>query len=349
MIFSKSVIENMGFTKYPVSDVLEIQFGIVMVYSIQGINFNPNSTSTISKPFEFGENCTAVISDSINDACRLLIGDDFIDEDEQEWIKKKKVSRPFAFIFFKEFQTRTLKGGYRKEHEGSIITYDAFPEGKQDIQKWEKESLPSIITSLVVHLSTLERPVSLILVKKAVFGETNNGVTLFDLKMTGSANVIVSSGKTSIEMDVSLSKSSDLYGKLEYKTSRHFYSALNEKDRLKQFLNYFLFIERETHRQFKSLSYESDAKSVFNVPQRLSQSGNLFFEDRFNDSRNLAQRFHWCAILAWDDLNDQDVNDFIDIKKIRDKLAHGDNLVETELPVEKAKIIAMKLLGTEKI
>lgn len=347
MIFTKHAIEMMGFTEHPESDALEIQFGVVRVYSIQGINFSPDTPSTISKAIEFGENCSAVISNSINDACRILTGDDFIDEDEEQWIKNNKVRPPFVLIYFKEFKTRTLKGGHRKEHEGSIYTYDAFPEGKEDIRKWEKESLPSIFTSLVVHLSTLERPVSLIPVKRAISGTTNNGATLFDIKMTGSANIIVSSGKTSTELDISLSKSLELFKKLEYKTSRHFYSALNEEDRLKQFLGYFWFVERNTHRQFNALSYEGDASLAFNVPLRLIQSGNLFFEGRFNDSKNLTQRFHWCAILAWDQLNDQDVSDFLDIKKIRDKLAHGEDILESELPVEKARILSLKLLGTE--
>jgi hypothetical protein len=346
MVLTKYALEKMGFSEYPESDVLAIQFSIVRVYSIQGLNFNPDSPLTISKVIEFGENCSAVVSNSINDACRTLTGDNFIDEDEEQWIESKKVKPPFVLIYFKEFQSRILKGGRRKEHDGNIITYDAFPEGKADIRKWEKESLPSIVTSLVVHLSTLKRPVFLIPVERAISGKTDTGVTVFDIKMTGSANIVVSFEKTSTELNVSLLKASELFKKLEYKTSQHFFSALNEDDRLKQFLSYFMFIERHTHRQFKALNYEDDASSAFNVPQRLIQSGKLFFEERFNDSHNLAQRFHWCAILTWHQLNDQDISDFLDIKKTRDRLTHGEDILESELPVEKARNLALKLLGT---
>ena len=69
-----------------------------------------------------------------------MTGENFVDEDEDQWIEKKKIKPPFALVYFKEFQTRILKGGRRKEHEGSIITYDAFPGGKADIRKWEKEN-----------------------------------------------------------------------------------------------------------------------------------------------------------------------------------------------------------------
>jgi hypothetical protein len=71
----------------------------------------------------------------------------------------------------------------------------------------------------------------------------------------------------------------------------------------------------------------------------------MFFEDRFNDAKNLAQRFHWCAITAWPQIDDQDVVDFLDIKRSRDKLAHGEDILEPELPVEKARNLALKILG----
>ena len=346
MFLTNYALETMGFSEYPDSDVLKIQFGIVRVYSVQGINFSPDSPTTLSSVVEFGENCTSVISNSLNEACRILTGENLVDEDEDQWIEKKKVKPPFALVHFKEFQTRILKGGRRKEYEGSIIAYDAFPDGKADIKKWEKESLPNVVTALVVNLSTLERPVNLIPIERAISGTTTDGVTVFDIKMTGNANLIVSSGKTSTDINESLSMSCETFNALEYKTSRHFYSALNEKDRLKQFLSYFLFIERTTHGQFKKLNYESDVITAFNIPQRLHETGKLFFEERFNDSKNLAQRFRWCAILAWHHLDDKDVADFFEIKKIRDKLTHGEDISEADLPIEKSRLLASKMLGT---
>lgn len=347
MILTKYGIEMMGFTEYPESDSLEIHFGIIRAYSLQGVNFKPDSTPVHSEVFGFGGNCTVAISNSINEACQLLTGDDFVDGNEEEWIKKKKVTPPFVLIYFKEFQSRTLNGGHRKEYDGNIFTYDAFPEGKQDIKKWEKESLPSIFTALIVHFSKLDRPASLLPIERAIFGTTNKSTTLFDVKLTGNATLVVSSGKTAEEINESLAKSSALLSKLTYKSSRHIYSALNESDRLKQFVSYFLFLERHTHSQFKSLSYENDAHNAFNVPERVRESAKLFFESRFNDSKNLVQRFHWCAILAWQQLNDKDIGDFLDIKKVRDKLTHGEDIEESELPVEKAKMLALKLLGIE--
>ncbi|MCI5122957.1 MAG: hypothetical protein D3925_00400 [Candidatus Electrothrix sp. AR5] len=95
------------------------------------------------------------------------------------------------------------------------------------------------------------------------------------------------------------------------------------------------------------LTYENDAYESFNAPSRVSDSAKLFFKSRFEDSRNLAQRFHWCALLVWSQLVDQDVEDFLEIKKVRDKLTHGEDIKESMLPVEKTKMLALKLLGTE--
>lgn len=346
MQFSNHFLEQIGYSEYPNSDVLEIQFSIIRVYSVRGIVFSPESPRTLSNVVEFGSNCTAMISNSLNESCQTLTGHNFTDEDEDQWIKEKKVKPPFAVVHFKEFQTRILKGGKRREYEGDIFTYDAFPDGKADIRKWEKESLPSVLTALVVNLSTLERPVNLVPVERAILGTTVDGAGVHDMKITGSISLTTSSGKNSTDISTLLTKSSETFNTLEYKTSRHFYSALNEKDRLKQFLSYFLFIERTTHSQFKKLNYENDVSATFNVPQRLLESGELFFKERFEDSKYLAQRFHWCAILAWDWLDDDDVVDFLDLKKTRDKLSHGEDIAEADLPVEKARVLASKILGT---
>jgi hypothetical protein len=148
-------------------------------------------------------------------------------------------------------------------------------------------------------------------------------------------------------MAASLEKAEQLFGELTKDSSRHFYAALNEKDRLKQFLGYFMFIERLTHRTYKSLSYEGNAKKLFRILERMENTSSDFFSTVFSESKNLADRFHWCAMTAWDQLDDQDVGDFVSLKKARDRLAHGEHIEEADLPVEKAKMLGLKLLGTE--
>ncbi len=346
MMLSKHAIENMGFTEHPESDELEISFGIIKVYSLRGLVFEKDSELKQSRVASFGKNCKSVIGQSINEACKLLTGDGFTD-DEEKWLSDNKVSAPFLLVYFWESEPRILRGGYRQEKDGGIVTYDAFPEGKAEIRDWEHEVELRIITALTVHLSTLERQVEIVPVAREVFGTTHQGQTVFDIKVTGSATLNVSSPKSAEGMTQSLAEAVRLFGDLTKDSSRHFYAALNEDDRLKKFLGYFLFIERLTHRTFKSLSYEENAKELFRSQQRLEKSAEVFFSAVFSESKTLTQRFHWCAMLAWKQLDDQDINHFVEMKKVRDRLAHGEHIDESDLPVEKAKTLGLKLLGAK--
>lgn len=348
MILTKCSIEAMGFTEYPEDDSLEIEFAILKAFSLRGTYFQKDCETKSSESLSFGDNCKVVVSQSINEASKLLTGDVVIDEPEEEWLSKKKATPPFVLIYFKESSSRTLNGGWRQEKDGYIYTYDAFPEGKLELRKWENESLPSIITSLTVHFSTLDRQATLVPVERSIFGITKGGQTLFDRKLSGSIEGSASSSKNVKEINSSLQNSKTLYAKLTKETTRHVFAALDESDKLKQFLNYFLFLERYTHSQYKELSFDEDVISTFNVPERLKDSGISFFKSQFDSAKNLSQRFHWCAMLAWSQIDDSDLACFLELKKIRDKVAHGEEIDESTLPVDKIKTLALKLLGTER-
>lgn len=346
MILSKHTIEMMGFSEFPETDELEISFGILKAYSLRGLVFENDCNKKQSKVASFGNKCTSVISQSINEACKLLTGDVFAD-DEEKWLSDNKALPPFLLVYFWESAPRTLRGGYRQETDGNIYTYDAFPEGKVEIRNWENDVELRIVTALTVHLSTLERQVEIVPIARNIFGTTKEGITLFDMKVTGRATAYSSSSKSIDGIANSLNEAEQLFSELTKDSSRHFYAALNEKDRLKKFLGYFLFIERYTHRTFKMLSYEENAKQLFAIDQRMEKSSKNFFSTVFSESKNLTQRFHWCAMTTWGHLDDEDVGIFLELKKVRDRLAHGEHIEESDLPVEKAKTLGLKLLGTK--
>lgn len=346
MILSRYAIQQMGYSEHPQSDTLEINFGIILVLSLRGIVFEKDCQFKQSKVVNFGKNCSVVISESVNDAAKLLVNDTFAD-DEAKWISEKKATSPFLLIHFKESSAKLLSGGYRQEKDGYILTYDAFPEGKIEIRNWEKEFLPNIITSLTVNLSTLDRQIELIPIDRSVFGTTKDGVTVFDLKFSGSANAYVSVSRKPEELNALLDKSKKQAKKLTKDICGHFYLALNESDRLKKFLGNFYFIERYTHSTFKTLDYNGDAIKTFNIPSRIEGSMSEFFQKIFSESKNLSQRFHWCAMLIWDTIDEKDIACFHELKSVRDRLSHGEHIQESALPLEKAKILAMKLLGTK--
>ncbi|HIE06595.1 MAG TPA: hypothetical protein EYP64_00970 [Desulfarculaceae bacterium] len=346
LTLSKHAIEAMGYIEFPETDVTEVHFGVLKAYCIRGMVFEQACEEKQSEVVSLSERCTIAISQSINEASKLLTEDVFSD-DEQKWLSDKKVSPPFLLIYFKESVSRELRGGYRQEKDGYIYTYDAFPEGKKEIKEWEEDALPGIVTALTVKLSTLEKQVELVPIERSIFGTTKDGITLFDLKVTGSASGYVSSPKSVDKINSSLESAKGLLPVLTKDVCRNFYAALNEPDRMKQFLGYFQFIERYTHSTYKSLNYNDDAKVAFNVPERVNEPATKFFERMFADSKNLSQRFHWCAIIAWQNIEENDVNYFIEVKKVRDRLSHGEHVEESELPVEKVKTLALKLLGAD--
>jgi len=346
MIFTRDLIEAMGYSEYPLTDLIEVHFGILRAYSLRGMRFEQNSEVKQSGVVSIANRCTVVIAQSINKASEMLVGEVFT-EDEQKWLSDRKVDPPFLLIYFREAFSKELRGGYRQEKDGCICTYDAFPEGKKEITEWEDEAIPGIVTSLIINFSTLERPIDLVLIERSIFGITSKGQKLFDHKLTGSVVAsFVSSPKNLEEINTSLEKSKEILSVLTKDVCRNFYEALNEPDKMKQFLGYFQFIERYIHITYNSLNYSNDAQEAFNVPDRIKKPAIKFFEQIFKDAKSLSQRFHWCSILAWEEIQESDMACFLEIKKIRDRLSHGEHIEEKDLPVDKAKVLALKLLGS---
>jgi hypothetical protein len=99
--------------------------------------------------------------------------------------------------------------------------------------------------------------------------------------------------------------------------------ALNEDDPLKRFLFLFLTIERQTHAAFNAADHGAYINEIARSPDRVRKYGDQFLLSQHERWKNLSDRFHWCAMTVWPHLTDNDVRDFLEIKKIRDRLTHG--------------------------
>jgi len=123
MKLTKHGIEAMGFTEYPETDSLEVRFGIIKAYSVQGMMFEKDCDTKQSEVIPFGPNCRVVIAQSLNEASNLLTNDSFV-EDEAKWLSDRKAKAPFALIYIQEEKYRVLNGGYRQEKNDCIYTYE---------------------------------------------------------------------------------------------------------------------------------------------------------------------------------------------------------------------------------
>lgn len=255
---------------------------------------------------------------------------------------------PFVLIHFQEDTDRELKGGYRQEKDGRILTYETFSEAKQEIKEWEKEVILGIVTSITANFSTIKSQVNLVEVGRSMYGLTREGRVIIDLKAGFRfGGTYISSPKSIEEFNALLEKSKKSLSTLNKDTCRHFYTALSEPDETKKFLSYFQFIERYTHSTYKSLNYEEDIQKAFNIPERLGEAVPTFFEGLFTSSKSLLPRFYWCSMSIWKNIESSDLESFREIKKVRDKLSHGEHIEELDIPVQKAKELALKLLGTK--
>lgn len=332
---STALIEAMGYSKHPPDDVLKVKFGILKIYALQGIVFENNDEVMQSNIFVF-DTCKVVVSQFINEASKLLLGDALTDN-EEEWLLEKKAKPPFVVLYFNDDTEHVLSGGFRQKEGENIITYDAFPNGNMGIANWEKSTLPNIVTALTVHFSTSDRFVKLVPIDTRIFGETDNNQTLFNLKFTVNGYGYASTSKKIDEINSSLQDSVNLFSNLNEKLSRHIFMALGESDRLKQFLYFFLFIETYTNRQYVLLNTKQKKpyKTLENQNKIKEEGGELFC------------KFRCCKISVWKHLNDEDIESFKEMKKIRNDISHGEDIEESKLPVEKIQRLALKLLRTK--
>jgi hypothetical protein len=340
---SKYLLEEMCYKEYSADEMLEATFQLVRIYSIQGITFDELEEIKQTNSIQFGQICTAIIGNSANAICNALLKDDFV-EDEEGWEKEFKTSPPFLFLHFGPTEPYQIKGGFRKEENGTIQTYDCFPDAKKQLNSWENEFLASIMTSLSVEFSSPCKPVNFVPVSREVFAKTSEGETLHDNVFQTNATAYISNKIEAGQFNSLLFESSELYCKLDIKISRNFFMGLEEEDKFKQFLYFFLFIERYTHYVFKNIDRDNSSKELMNIPIRLKESAlelELLIEPKY---LSLSQRFQWCSIFVWENIVDEDIKKFKDLKKIRDKISHGEDVNEAELPVGIARELASKLL-----
>ena len=131
---------------------------------------------------------------------------------------------------------------------------------------------------------------------------------------------------------------------LETRVGSLFYAGLKEEERFKKFLYLYQSLEIYTHKSFSQIDYEKYVDATCPSPARLAKSARRFYLNKQIESKNLTQRFMWCAILRWQNLQDSDVEIFKKVKKIRDKLSHGEEISEASLPVEDLENLLFKIL-----
>ena len=336
-------LEQMGFEPIPGELTIDARFRSLKVYEARGIVSEKEAPLDPTLLKKTDDVVSFSLGDSVNDLCQVLAGDDFAD-DEEKWREETKTTPPYLLVLTKAPELVQCSYGYWKKVNDEIITHDCFTEAKGELAKLENAKTSVVVAAISALLSSDQKPVIFVPVAREVFADTNLGTRLRDFRSEFSTEGYVSGPidtATVVEkVESALKLSRSLHPKVGY-----FYGlAIKEKDRLKKFLYLYLVIEIHTHQTFKELDYEGALSELHVLPSRVANSAAEFYIDRQKEAKNLTQRFMWCSILRWSEVGDDDVGTFKAIKRVRDRIYHGEEVIEKTLPISQAQSLAAKLM-----
>lgn len=321
MMLSTHALQSMGFRPLQPGETIEAAFHSLHVFEVRGFTFKDGGV-TSRKATASGVNYTLVVGGSVNEISRTILGDVYT-EDEDAWAKEHKCTPPYVVVHFGPTRPHTVAQGYVKADDGTIVTYDAFGAARGELKALEAKALPSVEMALSCAFSQGTRDVQFKPVSQTIFGITPAKETIHDVRLTSSAHAYVSTQLTTAEIDSGLASAIELAESVDPRVSQFFQLGLRDGDSLKRFLYYFLAIEIEVHRVFRTVTRAQHITNGATLAPRLCMSLNRLIEHRDNWT-NLSDRFVWCAVSVWKHLSDADIEEFKRLKKVRDGIAHGD-------------------------
>ncbi len=342
---SSDAMKEMGFRKYSERNAIVAKFLIIEIYSISIPLFKENLQSS---KIEFGSNsdrCTVMIGSDINNMVEELAGDRY--EDTSSFTQNGKL-KYFICICHEIPNKFKLKGGYRKKQDdGSIIAYDGFPSARVYKSDWVDKVLPTVITPVVFSVSSSLNFVPFKHLSSQLIGRASNGTVVYDLgRIIGRGKGYNSKQLTKREINASLRKASKIHEKLAPDEASQICAALQEEDYLKKFLFFFFFLELYINKTYVSVVSSCMPKGLLPSRRNLRRSLSELFNNypAKKNSGGLKDKFIWCAFLCWPGLTDEDVRAFIQIKKSRDKISHGEQYKHDTLPIAEIERLSFKIL-----
>lgn len=342
MILSKHAIESMGFTAISSGEPIEAAFHSVHVFEVRG--FTIKEAPVVAKASASGTEYTLAIGRSVNEVCNTIL-DNMYSKDENAWAKEYNCTPPYAIVHFGPTIPHRVTEGYARTEDGDIITYDAFGAACEQLRQLETRALASVEMALTCVFSSEAHTVEFKPVDRTIFGITPDGITVHDVRITASGSGYVSKPLTGEDIESGIQSVVKLAGLLDHRVSRFFQLGLHDQDDLKRFLYYFLAIEIEVHRVFRTVSRAQHVTNGVTLDPRVSSSLASLIESRLENWKNLTDRFVWCVVSVWKHLSDDDIGEFKRLKKVRDRIAHGEIASPDPAAVVAVENLVMKIHG----
>lgn len=340
---STGALKGMGFDKFGEANNIEATFHSLSVYQIRGVVDESEFLRDSNQLKKITTDVSLSIGSSLNNICNTLTGEDWV-ENEDQWKKEKNANPPYLMVLTNLPGSATCESGFIKQAEGKLITYGCFTEVKERLAKFEKEKAYPIVTALSAVLSKDDHLVTFHPIEKEVYGLTADNEQVFDMLMTGHGEAYSSKVFQMSEITDGIEAAFQVGEKLHYKVGYFFDLATRERDNLKKFLYYFLVLEVHTHQIFQALDYPSCFTTINKLPDRIEKETTALFQAFQKDAKNLVHRFIWCSLLSWKDVSDEDIQQFKELKKIRDKIFHGEEIDLKSLPINQARLLALKMV-----
>lgn len=347
----KRAIEAMGFEEIANGMEIEATFNLVKAYQFRGITLSEAEADSIVNLCHKNQDFAFGFGNSLNELYQHLCDKNLADDkDNQSKNNGKNSPSLFLIIHISLNKFFVCRSGYwKKEKEGykeSFVTYDGFPEARELLKKKEFRIVSPLLASLSVQLSFFHRPIRFVPLFHEIYGKTKMGENVYDQKIEMAMDVSISTILNPTRVKAGIQDSLKLYDQLDFEVSSLFHAALEEKDRLKQFLNFFFVLERYTNQVFEKIDFKDYLTKAKITPDRIKVASEEFFLKQQTKSRALLLRFKWCALLVWESINDKDIEDFKSVKEVRDRIAHGKNASEAILPTAIAEQLCLKLLSS---
>jgi hypothetical protein len=344
MQLSSHAIAAMGFNRIPVDGAVSAAFHALHVFSVQG--FTVSGEQVVVKDgraagVDYRIGCGA----SVNAVCRSLLGHQFT-EDEAEWARDRRANAPYLVVHLGLTAIHTSTQGFVKNEGGDIISYDMFGQAREDLHRLEARVLPPVEMALSVAFVGVAPPIRIFPSDVARFGLTAEGVTVHDFRMTGSATAYVSRPIDVTQLESHLNRVAELSARVNKRVATFFRLGRRDDDELKRFLYFFLAMEVETHRVFKSVSRKDHLRNVATYDARIGAAAEQLLQHKADNWVNLADLFVWCVASVWRHLDLDDVREFQRLKKIRDDIAHGNIAQPPTGSAAAAEALATKLHPT---
>lgn len=341
-----------------------MKYRYIVIYRVEGISSsNLDKDKVLFQDTEHG--FKVILTSDVNQHCDIidsglacaglllngLFGNKNEDElyqairNEVEKIQEKRTCKntnaTYVILTFEGEEELEIKEGFHRETDRFRICFDAID--KELVKNKHIDTVYSTIASLAIATSPEYHAEKVI---SGLYFIDENGKPLFSFTFKGGNLRAVVSKPVTLDVESDINKYIGFsYSNRQLKTPFRLLAQSLEitNDNLRAFLSAWSSIEILIHKSFPYYE-EKFVRSI--ADEHNSHGVNKFLErikEVMRDKYRITDKFSLLASFLSSDLN-KDIEQFKDLKKIRDTISHGSEFDEENLPVEGARKIAAKYL-----